>query len=109
MSLNSILCPADIAAALKECQAPDTFNHKKFFTTCGMTKKSPAQVKEIFRAMDDDQSGFVEKEELKDFLQRFDSGARALTDNETKAFMAAADHDGDGKIGAEEFQEMVHC
>ncbi|XP_069066248.1 parvalbumin, thymic CPV3-like [Pleurodeles waltl] len=107
MSLTSILSPADIAAALKECQAPDSFNHKKFFTTCGMTKKTPCQLKEVFKAMDDDESGFVEEGELRYFLQRFDPAARVLTSNETKAFMASADHDGDGKIGAEEFQEMV--
>ncbi|XP_053132646.1 parvalbumin, thymic CPV3 [Hemicordylus capensis] len=108
MSITDILSPSDISAALRDCQAPDSFNHKKFFQISGMTKKSGSQVKEIFRYLDNDQSGFIEEDELKFFLQRFESGARVLTATETKTFLAAADHDGDGKIGAEEFQEMVH-
>uniref|UniRef100_A0A8C5Q033 Parvalbumin n=1 Tax=Leptobrachium leishanense TaxID=445787 RepID=A0A8C5Q033_9ANUR len=109
MSLTDILSACDIAAALSECQAPDTFNHKKFFQTCGLTKKSAGEVKQVFQVLDNDVSGFVEKNELKYFLQRFDPSARVLTNGETSDFMAAADHDGDGKIGAEEFLGMVHC
>ncbi|GAB0196607.1 parvalbumin, thymic [Grus japonensis] len=87
--------------------APDSFSPKKFFQISGMSKKSSSQLKEIFRILDNDQSGFIEEDELKYFLQRFECGARVLTTSETKTFLAAADHDGDGKIGAEEFQEMV--
>ncbi|XP_003227688.1 parvalbumin, thymic CPV3 [Anolis carolinensis] len=108
MSLNDLISPSDLAAALRDCQAPDSFNHKKFFQLTGMAKKSSSQVKDIFRFLDNDQSGFIEEDELKFFLQRFDSGARVLTPTEAKSLMAAADHDGDGKIGADEFVEMVH-
>lgn len=45
--------------------APDSFNHKKFFQISGMTKKSGNQVKEIFQILDNDQSGYIEEEELK--------------------------------------------
>ncbi|KAG8558052.1 hypothetical protein GDO81_016835 [Engystomops pustulosus] len=108
MTLTDILSSSDITAALRECQAPDSFNFKKFFQTCGLTKKSGAQVREVFRILDNDQSGFIEEEELKFFLQRFDPSARELTNSETRDFVNAADHDRDGKIGADEFQELVH-
>lgn len=47
------------------------------------------------------------------FLQKFESGARELTESETKSLMAAADNDGDGKIGAEgmsaPIRSIKHC
>ncbi|KAK4813800.1 hypothetical protein QYF61_026382 [Mycteria americana] len=104
MSLTDILSPSDIAAALRDCQAPDSFSPKKFFQISGMSKKSTSQLKDIFRILDNDQSGFIEEDELKYFLQRFECGARVLTTSETKTFLAAADHDGDGKIGAEAWE-----
>ncbi|KAJ7989720.1 hypothetical protein DPEC_G00307450 [Dallia pectoralis] len=107
MSLSSVLSADAIDTALKDCQAPDSFNCKKFFQQCGLTKKSPADVKTVFAILDNDNSGFIEEEELKFFLQRFTPGARVLTDKETKAFMAACDDDSDGMIGADEFQAMV--
>ncbi|XP_069037072.1 parvalbumin 9 [Lepisosteus oculatus] len=107
MSLNSILSSDAIEAALKDCQAPDSFNQKKFFQLCGLTKKSPQEVKDVFRILDNDASGFIEEEELKFFLQRFSPSARVLTAAETKNFLSAADDDNDGKIGCEEFQAMV--
>uniref|UniRef100_A0AAZ3SBW7 Parvalbumin n=1 Tax=Oncorhynchus tshawytscha TaxID=74940 RepID=A0AAZ3SBW7_ONCTS len=107
MSLSSILSADAIDAAMKDCQAPDSFNCKKFFQQCGLTKKSPAEVKKVFGILDNDASGFIEEEELKFFLQRFNPGARVLTEKETKAFMSAADDDSDGMIGADEFQAMV--
>uniref|UniRef100_A0A8C1BG21 Parvalbumin n=1 Tax=Cyprinus carpio carpio TaxID=630221 RepID=A0A8C1BG21_CYPCA len=87
--------------------APDSFNPRKFFQLCGLTKKSPQEVKNVFNILDNDASGFIEEEELKFFLQRFSAGARVLTDKETKAFLSAADDDSDGKIGVDEFQAMV--
>ncbi|KAG8433073.1 hypothetical protein GDO86_017378 [Hymenochirus boettgeri] len=107
MSLKGILSPSDIAAALKDCQDPGSFKPKRFCEICGITKVSDSQLKEIFKVVDDDESGYAEEEELKFFLQRLDPGARVLTACETKDFMSAADHDGDGKIGSEEFIEMI--
>uniref|UniRef100_A0A3B5L0G3 Parvalbumin n=1 Tax=Xiphophorus couchianus TaxID=32473 RepID=A0A3B5L0G3_9TELE len=101
MSLSSVLSADAIDSAIKDCQAPDSFCPKKFFQLCGLSKKSPQDVKKVFGILDNDASGFIEEEELKFFLQRFRPGARVLTDKETKAFLNAADDDSDGKIGAE--------
>ncbi|XP_051017894.1 putative oncomodulin-2 [Acomys russatus] len=107
MSITDILSADDIAAALQECQDPDTFEPQKFFQTLGLSKMSASQLQDVFRCIDNDQSGFLEEEELRYFLQKFQSDARELTESETKSLMDAADNNGDGKIGAEEFQEMV--
>ncbi|XP_004459773.1 oncomodulin [Dasypus novemcinctus] len=108
MSITDFLSADDITAALQECQDPDTFEPPKFFQTSGLSRLSAGQLKDVFRVIDNDESGYLDEEELKFFLQKFDSGARELTESETKSLMAAADNDGDGKIGADEFQEMVH-
>ncbi|XP_036913617.1 putative oncomodulin-2 [Sturnira hondurensis] len=107
MSITDVLSADDIAAALQECQDPDTFEPQKFFQTSGLSKMSASQVKDVFRFIDNDQSGYLDEEELKFFLQKFESGARELTESETKSLMAAADSDGDGKIGAEEAGPLV--
>ncbi|KAG8145662.1 hypothetical protein E2320_012149, partial [Naja naja] len=101
MSISDFLSPSDIVAALQDCQAPDSFNHRKFFQLIGMSKKSSSQIKDIFQILDRNQNGFIEENELKYFLQRFEPGARLLTATEIEKFLAAGDHDGDGKVGAE--------
>lgn len=45
--------------------AADTFNYKKFFGACGLAKKSADDVKAAFQIIDQDNSGFIEEEELK--------------------------------------------
>ncbi|XP_018969360.1 parvalbumin, thymic CPV3-like [Cyprinus carpio] len=107
MSLTSILSADAIENAVKDCQAPDSFCYKKFFQLCGLSQKSPQEVKDVFRIIDDDDSGFIEEAELKFFLQRFFPGARTLTEKEIKSLLTAADDDSDGRIGVDEFQTMV--
>uniref|UniRef100_A0A4W4EAF0 Parvalbumin n=1 Tax=Electrophorus electricus TaxID=8005 RepID=A0A4W4EAF0_ELEEL len=107
MAFAGVLADADVSAALAACEAPDTFNYKVFFAKVGLSSKSADEVKKAFSIIDQDNSGFIEEDELKLFLQNFKSGARALTDAETKTFMKAGDTDGDGKIGAEEFASLV--
>ncbi|KAM4598188.1 parvalbumin beta-like [Polymixia lowei] len=107
MAFAGVLKDAEMKAALDGCAAADSFDYKKFFKACGLAGKSAEDVKKAFFIIDQDHSGFIEEDELKLFLQNFSAGARALTDKETKAFLAAGDSDGDGKIGVEEFAALV--
>lgn len=44
---------------------PGTFDHKKFFKGCGLMGKSSDELKKAFDIIDQDKSGFIEKEELR--------------------------------------------
>ncbi|NXV45884.1 PRVB protein, partial [Uria aalge] len=101
MALAGILTEAEIAAGLQSCQAVDSFDYKTFFVKVGLNSKSKDQLAQVFGILDQDRSGFIEEDELKLFLQNFSANARALTDAETKAFLAAGDSDGDGTIGVD--------
>ncbi|XP_060950929.1 parvalbumin 3 [Limanda limanda] len=107
MSLAAGLVAANITAALAACSAEGSFDHKVFFAKVGLSAKSADDIKKAFAVIDQDKSDFIEEDELKLFLQNFSAGARALSDAETKKFLAAGDSDGDGKIGVDEFAAMV--
>ncbi|XP_026853799.1 parvalbumin 8 [Electrophorus electricus] len=107
MSLTSILSADAIESAIKDCQAPESFNHRKFFQICGLSKKTPEEVKNVFEIIDEDGSGSIDEDELKFFLQKFSPGARLLSETEIKSILTAADDDSDGQIGADEFQTLV--
>ncbi|KAM6972241.1 parvalbumin-7 [Aplochiton taeniatus] len=108
MAMNDLLKADNIKKALDAFTVADSFDHKKFFELTGMKAMSAVDVKRVFQALDVDASGFIEEEELKFVLKGFASSGRDLTDGETKAFMNAADKDGDGKIGMDEFEALVH-
>ncbi|NXA55030.1 PRVM protein, partial [Nothocercus julius] len=99
MSMTDVLSAEDIKKAVEAFIAAESFNHKKFFEMVGLKSKSQEEVQKVFRLLDKDRSGFIEEDELKFMLKSFVSNSRDLSDKETKALMAAADKDGDGKIG----------
>uniref|UniRef100_UPI00398F20D1 parvalbumin beta-like n=1 Tax=Pristiophorus japonicus TaxID=55135 RepID=UPI00398F20D1 len=105
-TMTSVLNSGDIDKALAEC-AGSPFHFKTFFATSGLSKKSDVELAKVFNILDQDQSGFIEEDELKLFLQNFHGKARELNAAETTAFMDAGDSDHDGKIGVEEFKTMV--
>ncbi|TMS14890.1 parvalbumin 6 [Larimichthys crocea] len=107
MAMSSILNADDIKKALDAFAVADSFDYKKFFDMVGLKAKSSDDVKKVFTVLDADNSGFIEEEELKYVLKGFAKDGRDLTDKETKAFLTAADKDGDGKIGVEEFTCLV--
>lgn len=45
--------------------AADSFEYKAFFKKCGLAGKSADDVKKAFSIIDQDNSGFIEEEELK--------------------------------------------
>ncbi|KAF1485183.1 Parvalbumin beta, partial [Eudyptula minor novaehollandiae] len=108
MALSGILQEAETAAGLQSCQAADSFDYKTFFVKVGLNFKSKDQLTKVFRILDQDSSSFIEEDELNCpltfntlFLQNFPASARAVTDADHKAFLAAGDSDGDGKIGVD--------
>ncbi|KAM8888224.1 parvalbumin 9 [Synchiropus picturatus] len=105
MSIDSILSAEAIKEAVTACQ--DSFSYKKFFQLCGLTSKTPQEIKEVFNILDGDNSGFIEEPELEFFLQRFAAGSRKLSESERQSIMADADYNGDGKIGVDEFHNLV--
>ncbi|CAL8328412.1 unnamed protein product [Merluccius merluccius] len=108
MAMLDLLKAEDIKKALDAFVVADSFDHRKFFELVGLRAMGADSVNKVFQALDVDASGFIEEEELKFVLKGFSEDGRDLTDDETKRFLTAADKDGDGKIGMDEFQALVH-
>ncbi|KAM9561740.1 parvalbumin, thymic-like [Salvelinus alpinus] len=107
MTLTDFLAVSDITSTINACRANDSFSPNTFFAMVGLSKKSPPEIEKIFMILDQDKSGYIEPDTLQLFLQNFSKGARPLTAAETSAFLLAGDQDGDGKIGWDEFSNLV--
>ena len=62
------MCSCSLLGAngVKMCvTAADSFDYKKFFKACGLAGKTAEDVKKAFAIIDQDNSGFIEEEELK--------------------------------------------
>uniref|UniRef100_A0A8C6Y5X8 Parvalbumin n=1 Tax=Naja naja TaxID=35670 RepID=A0A8C6Y5X8_NAJNA len=102
-----ILSSSSLPLLVSFSTAADSFSCKTFFAKSGLHCKSKDQLTKVFEVIDQDKSGYIERGELKMFMQNFDGKARVLTDKETTEFLQAGDTDGDGKIGVEEFVVLV--
>ncbi|KAM5152991.1 oncomodulin-like isoform 1-T1 [Mantella aurantiaca] len=105
--MNCILSEEHINAALAECKEPGSFKAEKFFQTSGMNQLKPSELQSIFANLDKNGDKSLDNDDLSKFLQKFQADARLLTEQETCDFLSAGDPDKDGKIGVEEFQDMV--
>ncbi|XP_041959876.1 parvalbumin-7 [Alosa sapidissima] len=108
MAMKDFLKEDDIKKALDAFKVAESFDYRKFFDMVGLKAMSADNVKQVFKVLDVDESGYIEEEELKFVLKGFSSEGRDLSDAETKTFLSAADKDGDGKIGIDEFEALVH-
>lgn len=66
---TEVLCCAyadcQVLMVLKCVSAADSFNYKTFFKACGLASKTSEDVKKAFAIIDQDNSGFIEEDELK--------------------------------------------
>lgn len=45
--------------------ANDSFSPKMFFKTVGLSEKTPTEIEQVFKILDQDKSGYIEQDELK--------------------------------------------
>lgn len=56
----------ELTVCVRVCvSAAESFSYKSFFQKCGLASKSIEDLKKAFAIIDQDNSGFIEEEELK--------------------------------------------
>lgn len=72
------------------------------------TEEQKAKVKEMLQALDKDNSGFLDHEELKTgMLQIYAEMDFKCTDEDVTKMMESVDKDQDGKVNLEEFMKII--
>lgn len=59
------LSSLSLSVSLSAYEAPGTFDFKLFFAQVGLTGSSEGDGKKVFAVLDQDESGYIEEEELK--------------------------------------------
>jgi Ca2+-binding EF-hand superfamily protein len=67
-------------------------------------KLSPAEIQKVFDYFDQDNSGFISVDELR---EAFKALGKPCTPNEFERMMSKIDQDGSGKISVDEFSKLV--
>lgn len=63
--MSSLRCDLFFKPQLALLLDPGTFDHRKFFKDCGLMGKTCDELKKAFDIIDQDKSGFIEKDELR--------------------------------------------
>ncbi|OQV24193.1 putative Calmodulin [Hypsibius exemplaris] len=90
-----------------EAELQDMINEideKVMGRSASRSSSSEEKIREVFRIFDKAGDGFISTEELRHLMTNL--GER-VTDEELEVMIGEADHDGDGQVDDEEFEDMM--